>query len=231
LGLEEKIMDNLKSYRENEIKWYIIAYLFLMIGISSPEPTPLESPDWFIRIEKLLSSSLLAGVICTLAFVFDCLYTAELKKTLLCLGFTSLPGETVFTRISQGKINDMRFEIKDAQEKYRAIIGELPSNKKEKKKYENKNWYRLSLTHEDNPRVKTAHHDYLLGRDLYTTTITLSALTVIGMGFRIVQFSWIPVIYLIAMLILTNIATRFRAHRFVNSVIAVDTNLQNKEKS
>lgn len=91
--------------------------------------------------------------------------------------------------------------------------------------------FRQSRLHEDDLRVKTAHRDYLLSRDLYTTTITLLTLTVAGMVFRIVQFSWILLGYLIAMLILTNIAARFRAHRFVNSVIAVDmTPKREKEK-
>lgn len=214
----------MKDYREKELKWYIFAYLFLMIGISSPGLISSGSDDWFSSIEKLLSSSLFAGVICTLAFVFDCLYTAELKDLLLSLGFIALPGKTVFTRISKGKINDMRFDIKKAQEKYKDIISDLPSNKKEKKRGENTKWYSLSRIHEDDPRVKTAHRDYLLTRDLYTTTITMFVLTAAGMGFRVVEFSWIPVGYLIAMLILTNVAAHFRAHRFVNSVIAVDMN-------
>lgn len=221
----------MKDYREKELKWYILAYLFLMIGINSTGLITYGSEDWFGSIEKLLSSSLLAGVICTLAFVFDCLYTAELKDLLLCLGFTTLPGKTVFARISKGKINDMRIDVEKAQEKYKDVIDGLPSNKKEKERYENTKWYSLSRIHEDDPRVKTAHRDYLLTRDLYTTTITMFVLTAASMGFRVVAFSWILVGYLIAMLILTNVATHFRAHRFVNSVIAVDMNPKQKSNN
>lgn len=221
----------MKDYREKELKWYILAYLFLMIGINSTGLITSVSEDWFGSIEKLLSSSLLAGVICTLAFVFDCLYTAELKDLLLCLGFTTLPGKTVFTRLSKGKINDMRIDVEKAQEKYKDVISGLPSNKKEKERYENTKWYSLSRIHEDDPRVKTAHRDYLLTRDLYTTTITMFVLTAASMGFRVVAFSWILVGYLIAMLILTNVATHFRAHRFVNSVIAVDMNPKQKNNN
>ena len=104
-------------------------------------------------------------------------------------------------------------------------------NKKEKERYENTKWYSLSRIHEDDPRVKTAHRDYLLTRDLYTTTITMFVLTAASMGFRVVAFSWILVGYLIAMLILTNVATHFRAHRFVNSVIAVDMNPKQKSNN
>lgn len=214
----------MKDYREKELKWYIFAYLFLLIGTSSPGPTASRTGEWFDVIDKLLSSSLLAGVICSLAFVLDCLYTAELKDLLLCLGLTTLPGKTVFTRISKGKINDMRIDVNGAKEKYNDIISGLPSDKKGRKKYENTKWYSLSRIHEDDPRVKTAHRDYLLSRDLYTTTITMFVLTAIGMWFKVILFSWILVAYLIAMLILTNIAAHFRAHRFVNTVIAVGMN-------
>lgn len=221
----------MKDYREKELKWYIFAYLFLIIGVRSSEIITYGISDWFSIIEKLLSSSLLGGAICTLAFVADCLYTAELKEKLLCFGFITLPGKTVFTRILNGEINDMRFDTRIAQEKYKEIINGIPSSKKDKEKYENRKWYSLSRIHEDDPRVKTAHHDYLLSRDLYTTTVTLALLTVAGMAFKVIQFSWIQIGYLIAMLILTNIATHLRAHRFVNSVIAVDMNhKEEKEK-
>jgi len=220
----------MKDYREKEMKWYIFAYLFLMIGIRSPEQIASGSVEWLSSIEKLLSSSLLAGTICTLAFVFDCLYTAELKDILLCFGFTTLPGKTVFTRISKDEINDMRFDINAAKEKYKEIISGIPSSKKEKQKYENTKWYLLSRIHEDDPRVKTAHRDYLLSRDLYTTTITMFLLTTVGMGFKIIQFSWIQVGYLIAMFVLTNVAAHLKAHRFVNSVIAVDMNPKKEKK-
>jgi hypothetical protein len=147
-----------------------------------------------------------------------------MKATLLYLGFTSLPGQTIFTRISKGKINDMRFDVQKAKKNYGKIIAAIPADNKEKKKYENSKWYEIFLKLEDNPRVKTAHRDYLLIRDLYTTTITMLALTVTGMAVKVLLFSWIPLGYLIALLILTNVAAHFRAHRFVNNVIAVDMN-------
>lgn len=220
----------MKNYRENELKWYIFSYLLLLIGIRSPELFSTGNTDWLSNIEKLLSSTLLAGVICTLSFVFDCLYTATQKEALLFLGFTTMPGKTIFTRISQGEINDVRFEIKKAQESYKEIISNLPSDKKPKEKYENSKWYALSREHEKDPRVETAHRDFLLCRDLYTTTITMLVLTAVGMIFKIIQFSWFPIGYLVAMLVLTSFAAHSKAHRFVNSVIAVDLNPKSKKE-
>jgi hypothetical protein len=222
--MEEVQRSIMKDYRDKEIKWYIFAYLFLVIGLFSPESMPSINIDWLSNIDKLLSSSLLAGAICTLAFVLDCLYTANAKERLLFLGFTALPGKTIFTRISEGKVKDIRFKNEDAQARYSEIINSLPSDKMEKGLYENAKWYSLSRAHEGDQRVNTAHRDYLLARDLYTTTITLLVLTVISMAIGLAGFSWILIGYLFAMLVLTNVVAHFRAHRFVNSVIATDMN-------
>lgn len=214
----------MKNYRENELKWYILAYLFLLIGATTPKLFSSGNIDWLGNIENLLSSTLLAGVICALSFVFDCLYTPTLKEALLFLGFTTMPGKTIFSRLSQGKINDIRFENKKAQEEYEEIISNLPSDENQKKAYENAQWYSLSRKHEEDPRVETAHRDFLLCRDLYITTITMLVLTVAGMITKIIQCMWLPIVYLVILLVLTNIAAHFKAHRFVNSVIAVDLN-------
>lgn len=212
----------MKDYREKELKWYIIAYLLLLIGIRNFESMPTDNTAWLNGIESLLSSALLGGVVCVLSFVFDCLYTSEEKEFLLFLRFTTMPGKTIFTRIAQGKAKDIRFENSTAQERYQEIIGNLPPDKKEKRNYENAKWYALSLEHEENPRVSNAHRDFLLCRDLYITTITMLILTGAGMFAKIIQFDWIPIIYLAALLLLTNLAAHAKAHRFVNSVIAVD---------
>ncbi len=220
----------MKSYREKELKWYIFAYLFLLVGVCSPELFSAENADLVNTIEKLFTSTLLAGVVCTLSFVFDCLYTVTAKEKVIFLGFTKMPGKTIFTRISEGKLNDIRIDVNFAREQYKEIINSIPSNKKEREEYENFKWNSLSRNNEKDPRVKTSHRDFLLCRDLYTTTTTMFILTAVGMLFKMIQFSWIPLIYLIIMLMLTNIAAHFKAHRFVNNIIAADLSTKLKKK-
>ena len=221
----------MKNYRENELKWYVFAYLLLLIGIRSNELFSIDNTDCLTNVEKLLPLTLLAGMICTLSFVFDCLYPVNLKEKLLFLKFiTTMPGKTIFTRISEGKIDDVRFEIEKAQERYKEIINNMPSDKKLKEKYENSMWYPLYRKYEKDPRVEAAQRDFLLCRDLYTTTITMLVLTGLGMKFNFIQFSCLPIKYLVTMLFITNIAAYFKAHRCVNSVIAADLiNLKTKE--
>ena len=221
----------MKNYRENELKWYVFAYLLLLIGIKSNELFSIDNTDCLTNVEKLLPLTLLTGMICTLSFVFDCLYPVNLKEKLLFLKFiTTMPGKTIFTRISEGKIDDVRFEIEKAQERYKEIINNMPSDKKLKEKYENSMWYPLYRKYEKDPRVEAAQRDFLLCRDVYTTTITMLVLTAVGMIFKIIQFSWFPIGYLVAMLVLTSFAAHSKAHRFVNSVIAVDLNPKSKKE-
>ena len=215
-------MNDLKSYRDNEIKWYIVAFLLLLVSVCYPSSLQVVDIDLVAKIEKLLLSSFLAGTVCTLALVLDSFYTANAKENLIFLGITKMPGKTIFTRISSGKVKDIRFEVKHAQEAYREIIEAMPLAGKEKRDYENSRWYRIFLKHEKEPKVAIAHRDYLLCRDLYTTTISLLALTAAGMLFHILQFSWIPLVYLMALLAVTNLAAHVKGHRFVDTVIAVD---------
>jgi len=213
---------DVKNYRENEIKWFILAYMFLLTGIKRPDMIFVTNTDLLSKIESILSSTLLAGVICTLSFVFDCLYTTKFKEILLFLGFTKMPGKTVFTRISNGRLKDIRFETDKAQKHYKHIAKEIPSDKEKRCAFENEQWYLLFSKYKDDNMIKSSHRDFLLSRDLYVTTITLTVLTVIAMTFRIIQLNWIPIGYLTLMLILTNLSAHFKAHRFINNVIAVD---------
>ncbi|MFZ5944447.1 MAG: hypothetical protein ACOYVD_10070 [Bacillota bacterium] len=214
-------MSTLKSYRDNELKWFILAYLFLVIGSSNLDIVKSTDMEALSKIESLVSTALISGAICSLAFVIDSLYSQLMKDTLLYLGITKMPGTTVFTRIKNGTLNDIRFGIIHAQEKYKDIIDNIPSNKS-KARYENSNWYKIYVKHKEDSAVSSVHRDFLLCRDLYITTISLAVLTGIAMVVKLVSFSWILLGYLIATAIITSCSAHNKAHRFVNTVIAVD---------
>ncbi|QOX62379.1 hypothetical protein FRZ06_02895 [Anoxybacterium hadale] len=214
-------MDNLKSYRENEIKWYVLAYLLLVVVVCYPTTTQSVNIELATKIETLITSTFLSGIVCSLAFVFDSLFSSQLKDILLYLGFTKMPGATVFTRIQENRLRDLRINIDGAQSRYKEIIESMPSSK-EKQRYENSKWYSLYSAHKEDVRVLSVHRDFLLCRDLYTTTVSLTVLTLIMMAISLLPFSWIILGYLLIMLVVTNIAAHNKASRFVNTVIAVD---------
>ncbi len=214
-------MSTLKSYRDNELKWFILAYLFLAIGSSNPDIIKSSDIEALSKIESLISTALVSGAICSLAFVIDSLYSQKIKDVLLYLRITKMPGTTIFTRIKSGTLNDVRFETTQAQKKYEAIINNIPANKS-KSGYENAKWYKIYVLHKEDSAISSVHRDFLLCRDLYITTISLAVLTVIAMTVKLISFSWILLGYLLAMAIITNCAAHNKAHRFVNTVIAVN---------
>jgi hypothetical protein len=147
---------------------------------------------------------------------------------LLFLGITKIPGTTVFTRMNNGALADIRFETSEASKKYKTVIAGFPSNIKERSNYENAQWYKIYIRHKDDASVCSVHRDFLLCRDLYTTTISMTILTGMMMIVQLISFSWILLGYLLLMLIITNCVAHNKAHRFVNTVIAVDVAQEGK---
>ena len=86
--------------------------------------------------------------------------------------------------------------------------------------------------YEKEDKVFSSHRDYLMFRDMATSTIVMLILyIVIG---SIVDF--VPVckngfIYLFVMYTIVNVATHIRGNRFVNNVFACDIYAQNKERT
>jgi len=215
-------MDNLKSYRENEIKWYILAYLLLVVAVCFPNMIQGTDLDTAAKIEKLLVSTALSGAICTLTYVLDSIFSTQMKDALLYLGFTKMPGSTVFTRIAGGKLNDKRIGKEKAKTSYASFVVGLSANPKERRCQENEKWYAIYSTHRDDKRVVAGNRDFLLCRDLYIATVIMTILTATLWIAHLLPFKWIILGYLLLMLVVTNMAAHNKASRFVNTVIAVD---------
>lgn len=213
-------MDTLKSYRDNEIKWYIFTYLLIAVGVYGTNffQSPISTDA--CKFGDLVITATFSGAICTLAFVMDSLFSSKLKETLVFFGKMKVPGASVFSRIKNGKLKDNRFTNAEASQKYRVVIENIPENNAEN--FENAQWYKLYNKCKEQGAVVSTHRDFLLCRDLYITTISIFLLSIIGMISQLIKFSWILLIYLGAMLILTNLATHNKAHRFVNTVVAID---------
>ena len=214
-------MNDLKNYRENEIKWYVIAYLLLIVVVCYPNTMQDADIDWIVKCEAIITSTLLSGVVCALAFVFDSVFSSRTKDALLYLGFTKVPGSTIFSRICDKTISDTRINVFDAQIRYKEVIENMPSLK-ERQEYENAKWYAIYSRYQADARVMSVHRDFLLCRDLYITTVSLTLLTLFMASVALLPFSHILIGYLLIMLVVTNLSARNKANRFVNTVIAVD---------
>lgn len=104
-----------------------------------------EEQSRYEAISFLLESVLISAVLSSATLLWDCLIGSKLKDKLVGLGFIPRPGETIFTRIKENKLSDDRFQLYDAASLYSDIICNLPNNKKDRQKFENKMWYKIYL--------------------------------------------------------------------------------------
>ena len=221
-------MNNIKDYREKEQKMYIVANIFVLILLSSLADTLNYQMPWPDILAKLVDTSLLSSTIYIFAFLADALFSNGTKMRLLYLA-GHLPGETIFSTLKR-KNTDLRFSTDHLLEKYKEIYDGMPTDKREKYRYENDKWYRIYNRYRDVPMIFMSNRDYLLCRDLYISTIIIFICYAISCSFLPV-FYWNKesVLYLIFMLIITNISAHFKGKRFVMNILAYDLHTDDKQ--
>lgn len=221
-------MNNIKDYREKEQKMYIVANIFVLILLSSLDDTLNYQMPWSDILAKLVDTSLLSSTIYIFAFLADALFSSGAKMRLLYLA-GHLPGETIFSKLKR-KNTDLRFSTEHLLEKYKKIYDSMPTDNEKKYRYENDQWYRIYNRYRDVPMIFVSNRDYLLCRDLYISTIIIFACYVISCSFLSV-FNWNieAVLYLIFMILITNISAHFKGKRFVINVLAYDLHTDDKQ--
>lgn len=216
-------LNNLKDYRENELKQYVIAnaLVFLLIhGFINFADT--ENIKFVQGIVSLLGTTLLASIIYIFTMLVDSVIDDKIKNRMVNLYFMKLPGEYIFTEI-KNKNKDIRFTTNMALQKYSHIYSEMPENSNERKKYENSQWYKIYNLYREVPMVFMSNRNYLLMRDMYVSTWVIFVLYFIScFFFRWLTYEKLYIIYLLGVLIITNVATHIKAKRFVYNVIALD---------
>ena len=218
-------MNNIKDYRSKELLWYIIAQILLVIVFQNSDILKLDFDKMIELATAIVSSTLTSSVIGVMSFVFDSIFSDELKSKLLYFGFKR-PGECVFENI-KNKHCDFRYTKERAMDAYKEIYENMPNDKKRKKAYQNDQWYKIFSKHQDFIMVSNSHRDYLLCRDIYFATIMVVVFYVlISILLVKVTFSWKLLVFEFVLLLVSNFATRQRGKRFVSNVIARD--LQSK---
>lgn len=208
----------MKTYRQNELKVLAIFYLLLIIVTSTNVLNCLDiyNYQFLLSFIKYIATSV---IIPLAVFIFDCLLTTKVKNILL---ISKLYGYKVFGKIRDGKVKDERFNVKDAQEKYKEIIANVPKDNKPHD-YENQQWFKIYKIYEDKGAVEQSQKDFLMLRDMYSQTILFFPIYfVFTVVLKFITFSWTFIIILAMMAIIFNIVTHNKAKRFVLTVIAKD---------
>lgn len=221
-------MSNIKDYRGKELLWYIIAQIFLIVIFQNPNILNFDLTKWQETLVKVVTSTVFSSIIGVFSFVFDAMFSDELKYKCLYLGMKR-PGELIFSTI-QNRHTDFRYTKEKALEAYKTIYDNMPDSSIDKKAYENDQWYQIYNRYRSIPMIYNSQRDYLLCRDIYFATVIITVFYVlISILLKDVTFSLRFIVLEAVFLISANVATRQRGKRFVANVIAYD--LQEKPKN
>ncbi len=217
-------MSDIKDYRNNELKTYVIGNILLMLLLSGvvDEFLSREVSEVIEIINVIIQSSLLSSIIYIYVFLFDSIIPGNLKQKIVYLPMGNLPGYTIFSAMKKN-IRDDRFTVQDVMEKYSNIYENMPSDKKARKKYENAQWYRIYQEHQNKNKVYTANRDLLLCRDITIITLFLIFMYLVCIFIlNLFAFSTKLLVILLVELFVADIATRGKASRLAYNVIAED---------
>lgn len=98
------------------------------------------------------------------------------------------------------------------------------------KRFENAEWYKIYQKYKESTKILLSNIDYLLCRDLCSISLLILIIyIVVTICFDIIILNWDVVGFLFTEYIITNIAARHKAKRFVMNVISEDINKKDNE--
>ena len=216
-------MIDIKDYRNNELKNYVIGNILLVLYFSGMFDK-IFSQDINSNLNiwgTVIESALISSIIYIYVFLLDSMIPGDIKQKIAYFHIGKLPGYTIFTKMKEGEKDD-RFTQADVMKKYSQIYTNMPVNKKEREKYENAQWYKIYKDCRNENKILIANRDFLLCRDITIITMMLLILYFILTSLKIIVFSKIIVIIMVVELIVSNISMRGKARRLAYNVISED---------
>ena len=219
-------MADLKLYRTNELKWYLLANVLLLLLSSSNNIIArlftAEGIAWE-AVSAFLQTALLSTFSYVIVFILDSLPSTELKDKIVFL-WNKKPSHTIFTTIEK-KCKDDRFTCEQIKAKHSEAF--QPSNANSQTSL----WYAIYSKHRGVSMIHASNRDYLLARDLCVQTVLLFLVYLFLCAIsKELSYSLLYIGYLIGMYILTNLATRNKARRFAFNVLAYDISIKEEPK-
>lgn len=232
----------MKEYRKNELKTYVIGNVLILLLLTGMFDGLIKnvSSDGVKIIESLFGSAIIGSVVYIYTFLLDSFMPSKAKDAIAYFP-TGRPGDKIFTEIEK-RDPDSRFTKEQVKQKYVDVYKGIKvrqqkkykEGKKELRKYQNSQWYRIYKPNQKDESIYTAQQDFLLVRDMGSMTIMLAALYFIAIIFKVATVDWRIIAILTAEFLLSNLAAKSKAKRFAYNVIATDLNPKKeteKEKS
>lgn len=210
---------NIKDYKDKEVNMYIIGIIFLYIFITNSYT--IDS-DKIMNINKIVTTTLFSGIIYLFVYLSDSIVSSYFKDKIVYLfGVISKPGECIFSNIKEN-CKDDRISKSNAEKVYLNIYNNMPKEEKERKKYENSNWYSIYSKYREEKMIQISNRDYLMSRDFVFITIAILVVYIIFLIIGFVSWNWIFAILLIGLIVINLISANVKAKRFAYNVIAID---------
>lgn len=221
----------MKDYRQSELRMYCISVIlmyFLMGGRVDGLEVLAQGKSIIELILGLLNNAILSSTIYIIIYVLDSIYEGDFKRKLVYIGGPE-PGQTIFTRINNGKC-DPRFSKEDVERYYKEILNNLTAggNKRDQKFYQNQQWYRIYHQYREVTMIKVSATDFRLCRDMFVATVNLLAIYIILSFIGITKCYGGYFVFLAAALVLTDVAARMKGRKWVYNVIAYDISERKK---
>ena len=221
-------IEYVKSYKEKELRQYVLAYLLVTIasvGFQTVAELQVSGnvANVTMPIFQMIMTDIFIGAICVLVMIMNEIWSDNMKTKLV---YGQLPSDSIFTRVSNDRIDSTGFDL----DKAKAIYVHLFSASATKQTEEWNKLLRKCKNSEYN-NVVEAERMQLMTRDICLSTISLLIMnfiaiivfTIINKNICIsIKMLGVPIIYLIIMLIVTKIASRNRANRLLMLVIKND---------
>ena len=216
--------NDIKKYREKELKSYVIGNIILiLLGLKYIDSIlfAIGTENYGATLEFLTSSSLVSSLVYIYTYIIDALVPGDVKNIIIWWN-KGIPGNRVFSEIKKNN-KDKRFTTEEVLEKYKFVYNEIKKKTEtERKNIENSAWYSAYQKNESSAQVFVSNRDWLLCRDMCVMTLWI----IIGSILAFVSVKKMPPIWLLGVLIVefigTLIAARVKSIRFVYNVIAKD---------
>lgn len=139
--------------------------------------------------------------------------------------FFQLPGRTIFTRLKENKIKDLRIDKIKVQQKYCDIFECIKENKATYE-MQNSKWLQMKYDLEKqqkNSKLEIAEKEYLLFRDMLSMHILFSILFYVFHLIGIVYFTNLTFVYIVVAYFVLFLCVRTTSSKFVYEVIVQDS--------
>lgn len=206
----------MKSYRENELKFYVISCIFVFLWIHFQDNAKV------LNLWIVLNPLIISPVFYIFTFLLDSVYSSDIKFKIVFWN-RGMPSRYVFDEIaSKGYLP--WFTKEEAKKAYEKIYDSMP-NTQERYSYQAREWYKIYNKYQDKgiKPLEVNAIEYRMFRDINIATINLTVLYLLY--YLLYQrIYWEYIIFLLLASILTNISARNKGKRWIYNVIAYDIN-------